>query len=875
MTLITIRETGGKNDSPNAIVSFDRQGSCPITITNPFSEDEENDLEWYFERYLRFPFLEGIRVDKAEKSIIAYGQALFEQVFKDRDAHSQYAQARQNGIENIQFEIEGSPEFFHLLHWEALRDPKWPGPFVLDAPMVRSIKQPSVIRAQCQLSPTINLLIVTARPDGRKDVGYRTISRPLVEGMQQAKLPVRIDILRPGTYQALTDHLDSVRDEHGKGFYHIIHFDLHGALATYEQLKHNAEADRLLFKKRHARKDYPSFEGQKAFLFFETDKVGQSDPADASEIAELLMRHQIPVAVLNACQSGKLTKDTESSVGSRLLEAGVQTVVAMSYSVTASVAALMMSELYSKLLDKADLAHALCHARRALDNKKERRAYFNERIDLEDWMLPVVYQSGGAQAKSALNLRYLTPVEQAEYWERKVELYEAPEPTYGFVGRDLDILEVERRALRTGEGKRRNILLIQGMGGSGKTALLKHLMEWWQTTGFVQEMFYFGYDEQAWSLEKIVYEMAQKLFVDKPHAPRTFRLQSFMAMNQAAQREMLGHKLLSEPHLLVLDNMESITGTHLAIKNTLNPEEQQALRSFLSDLLGGKTIVLLGSRGGEEWLTEGRNAPLRKNDIYSLPGLDTEAASTLAERVLERHIGDPEKRSKYLQSKDFQELLGILSGYPLPIQVIMANLSHQEPSEVLKAFKEGGMIQDGTIQSKTESIMLCIDYSHSNLAPEAQRLLMCLAPFTGVVFKPHIELYTKYLKDQPALADLRFDMWDEVLKATEAWGLITPHKQSGNEMPGYLRLQPVLPYFLRIRLNQEPQMRQAIETAFRQLYDDAAKLLRSMMNSMQPAEKQVGQMLARLEYENLNKALELDLKAQVPVSTPIMLFLII
>ncbi len=868
MTLITIRETGSITDSPNAFVSFDRQGEYPITITNPFSKDDEKDLEWYFEKYLRFPFLEGVRVDKAEKSILAYGQALFEQVFKDRDAYGQYAQARQNGIENIQFEIEGSSGFFHQMHWEALKDPKWPNPFVLEAPMVRSIKKSSVIQAQCQPSPTINLLIVTARPDGRQDVGYRTISQPLVESLQQAKIPVNIDILRPGTYKALTDHLDSVRDKHGKGYYHIIHFDLHGALETYEQLKQDAKADRLLFQKRYGRKDYPSFEGQKAFLFFETDKSGQADPAEATEVAELLISHQIPIVVLNACQSGKLTEYTESSLGSRLLEAGVQTVVAMSYSVTVSAASRMMSELYSKLVDRADLAHALCHARKALADEKDRRAYFNQTINLEDWMLPVVYQSGGAKAKPALNLRDFKPVEQAEYWERLAELYEAPEPTYGFVGRDLDILEAERRVLSTSEGKRRNILLIQGMGGSGKTTLLKHLMEWWQTTGFVQEMFYFGYDERAWSLEQIMYEIAQKLLADKPHAPRTFRLESFMGMNQAAQGKMLGNKLRSEHHLLVLDNMESITGTNLAIKNTLKPEEQQALRSFLSDLLGGETIVLLSSRGSEEWLAEGSNAPLRKNDIYSLPGLDTEAASTLAERVLERHIGDSEKRSKYRQSDDFKELLKILDGYPLPIQVVMANLSSQEPSEILKAFKEGGMIQDGTIPSKTENIMLCIDYSHGNLAPEAQRLLMCLAPFTGVVYKLLIEKYTKYLKAQPALADLRFDMWGEVFKATEAWGLITLYKEPGYEVPGYLRLQPVLPYFLRIRLNQEPQMRQAIETAFRQIYDVFGYQMSDIMQSKQPDPKQAGQALAMLEYENLITALELDLKAQVSVSGP-------
>src|SRR5256714_13299757 len=96
---------------------------------------------------------------------------------------------------------------------------------------------------------------------------------------------------------------------------------------------------------------------------------------------------------------------------------------------------------------------------------------------------------------------------------------------------------------------------------------------------------------------------------------------------------MLAERLRAEPHLLILDNLESITGAHLAIQHTLPGPEQDALRSFLSDLAGGKTLVLLGSRGGEDWLAKGTFDDNR----YDLPGLDPEAATTLADRILERN----------------------------------------------------------------------------------------------------------------------------------------------------------------------------------------------------------------------------------------------
>src|SRR5260370_38607210 len=101
--------------------------------------------------------------------------------------------------------------------------------------MVCKNVNPSTSEASVRPSPTINLLIVTARPSGRSDVGYRTISRPLVEALRQANLPVQIDILRPGTYKALEKHLRQASAQRQEGYYQVIHFDLHGSVIPYVQ----------------------------------------------------------------------------------------------------------------------------------------------------------------------------------------------------------------------------------------------------------------------------------------------------------------------------------------------------------------------------------------------------------------------------------------------------------------------------------------------------------------------------------------------------------------------------------------------------------------------------------------------------------------
>jgi len=193
MPLITITETGRFTDTPNATLSFDHGAPSPITITPPVSEAEEARLRWYFEEHLRFPFTDQVRARQAAESIVAYGETLFAQVFTSHpDLYARYQAAVQGGLQTFQFDIIGSPAF-HQLHWEALREPGR-DPFVVHAPMVRRSQAALPRPMAVQASPTIRLLVVTARPHGRRDVGYRTISRPLMEGLRQVQAPVQVDL---------------------------------------------------------------------------------------------------------------------------------------------------------------------------------------------------------------------------------------------------------------------------------------------------------------------------------------------------------------------------------------------------------------------------------------------------------------------------------------------------------------------------------------------------------------------------------------------------------------------------------------------------------------------------------------------------------
>jgi tetratricopeptide (TPR) repeat protein len=529
-------------------------------------------------------------------------------------------------------------------------------------------------------------------------------------------------------------------------------------------------------------------------------------------------------------------------------------VLAMGYSVTVSAAETMMGRLYQQLFQRGDLAAAIRSARLELSNHKPRRAYFNQTIELEDWLLPVVYQN----QPQRLTTRPFTDSEQKSYYERQATRYREPHITYGFVGRDLDILHIEQRLLRHQEGRDQNLLLVRGMGGAGKSTLLHHLAAWWQTTGLVDQVAYFGYDERAWSLQQILDSLARQLLGEIDY------LRQFQPLSLAAQQSFLATRLrATRPgqarHLLILDNLESITGSNLAILHTLPPAEQRALHGFLRELAGGKSLVLLGSRGPEAWLAPGTFDA----NVYELPGLDAEAASTLADRVLVRHNATSYRDDPAMQ-QDLQRLITLLDGHPLALEVVLANLAKQTPGEVLAALQSGevGVDSASSTEDKTKSILACIHYSHSNLSPDAQQLLLCLAPFTGVINREWLPQYTAQLKAQPALAHLPFDHWEEVLTEAINWGLLTPDGQ----ITGYSRLQPIFPYFLRTRLHEQDKLFLAITAAFRRHYANIGKALTYMLDSKAPAERQSGYLLTQIEYENLLAAMLYMLDAKLPIA---------
>jgi hypothetical protein len=341
-------------------------------------------------------------------------------------------------------------------------------------------------------------------------------------------------------------------------------------------------------------------------------------------------------------------------------------------------------------------------------------------------------------------------------------------------------------------------------------------------------------------------EIARNLF-------DTVSFSSFQSYQLPIQKTKLKERLRAENNLLILDNLKSLTGANPATQLVWQLEERVALHDFLVKLFGGKTFILLGSRRNEEWLSDGTF----ENNVYELSGLDAAAASALANRILKEQQND-----RYRDDKDFHKLLKLLKGFPLAIEVVLANLSHQTPTQILTGLQAGDINFDrDDAQESTNNILRCIDYSHSYLTSELQQLLLCLAPFISRAKQNTLIWYPNYLLQQPALANLPFDQWSKVKTEAENYGLLLPDP----EIPNVICVQPILSYLLRCSLEEPKQIKkkEAIEKAFCQLYEWVSMHAYLLLTSQSPTERQEGQRMISLEFENLNFSFHLALKAQI------------
>lgn len=605
----------------------DGKSTAPVAIPSPYEfrvKDQPNSnlmrrLRWYLEQFLDYPFPpETQNAENVLDALKLWGTQAFNTLF-DHPYVANWLSC------DAGLQIRGDDPYILSWPWEALFDPQV-GYVAHHNRIERRFDRIAHPPPHSQFPrDRVNVLLVVARPY-ETDVRYRSIARLLVELIENQNLPAHVDVLRPPTFDQLRAQLRA-----HPSFYHVLHFDGHG---SYHADTDGGPAGCSRRQRQRAQ----------GHLIFE-DANGEPDWKSGAELCALLREHALPAVVLNACQSATLDSFAENafaSVATALLKSGVRSVVAMAYSLYVSGAQVFLPSFYSSLFDSGSLTEAVRSGRQQMFARKD-RVCARGRYSLEDWLVPVLYQ------QDSLDFRFAT---KAEHVARRAsclppEIRDRREE-YGFVGRDSAILSMERALRRNAPA-----ILVVGLGGVGKTTLIRGFLRWLDDTSGLDGALWFDFRD-IYSAEHVIHRIGE-----------AFYGQNFCLTSDKLR--LLTDALCQKRVLVVWDNFE------FAASN-LTDSDRASLTDFIESIAGCQGRVVIASRSSEQWL----------GDIsrLELGGLDGEERWEYCDIIL-RELGLKPDRS----DPDISELVDQLHGHPWAMRAVLKKLKGMPAAKIAEALR--------------------------------------------------------------------------------------------------------------------------------------------------------------------------------------------
>jgi hypothetical protein len=234
-----------------------------IELSDPFSIEQEADCRWYLERYATESPFEVEKANLIAEQLKRYGPKLFNRLclseIVDRWTEAEGSDSRK--VPRLDIEVMEnvhkpgfSQDSIHRLHWELLEAPSlWPELVEQVVVSRRAVANDNAEHGVTTLhsmpaksgkdgqTSIFNILLVLARGTEGDAAAYQDADPSLTSSALfaiQRQLEVsgshyrlHIEIVRPGTLDAFRNHLQSSRRKYGEGYFHLVHFDLHGRVA--------------------------------------------------------------------------------------------------------------------------------------------------------------------------------------------------------------------------------------------------------------------------------------------------------------------------------------------------------------------------------------------------------------------------------------------------------------------------------------------------------------------------------------------------------------------------------------------------------------------------------------------------------------------
>ncbi len=599
MKTLRLRQTALAENRYRADLTYTADGQAPLNAAAEFdfalSEQDERDLRWYLEDYLQNPHDPAPSIaGRIEARMKAIGEALFRDIFEANSLTTRLWAKISDSLDDLRVEVVATVQDATAIPWELLRDPTSNTILALTAKaFVRTQDNERTIDLpQTTAGEAIRILLVIARPNAGDDVPFRSVAARILKSLSEADRKIyHLDVLRPATFEALGERLRDAKTA-GKP-YHVVHFDGHGG---YGGAGSATPSNALMY----------SQPGKQGYLVFEG--VDEKERwVDGERIGKLLVETDVPLLLLNACQSayaeapeqpttggaGELHAEVRAfgSLAQQVMDAGVAGVVAMRYSVYVVTAAQFVADLYRVLLSGVSLGEAVTRGRKALSDQPQRKIGLRS-IALQDWCVPLIYEAAPIELFPKQAQRPAIRIDLTAAGERRDNLPKAP--AVGFFGRDETLLALDR-----GFDQQR-VALLWALAGSGKTTTAAEFARWYAETGGLGEQYalLFTTFERHKPLARVLDDFADafKPLLDANDIP-------WSALEVAVRRDIALQVLAQIPVLWLWDNVEPVAGFPAGAASQWSADEQRELRDFLHDASRTRARFLLTSRRDESaWL---------------------------------------------------------------------------------------------------------------------------------------------------------------------------------------------------------------------------------------------------------------------------------